>query len=148
MVDRFYWTHRLIHVPRIYRAIHKLHHRFTAPTAVASMYAHPLEFLVGNLTGVALGPVLLNTHPYTAYFWFCYALVSTGGSHSGYTFFDAESHDRHHEFFNCNFGVGGMMDAIMKTDYDSWRAQRAAKKEGKRAGGGGGGGPTKEGKAD
>ena len=54
-------------------------------------------------------------------------LVSTGGSHSGYTFFDAESHDRHHEFFNCNFGVGGMMDALMGTNYEAWRRARAAK---------------------
>ena len=118
------------------RCFDRLHHRFKAPTAVASMYANPIEFTLGNLMGVALGPVLTNAHPYTAYYWFCYALVSTGGSHSGYTFFDAESHDRHHEYFNCNFGVGGMMDALMGTDYDSWKAKRAKR----------GGSPAKEGR--
>ena len=48
------------------------------------MYANPIEFALGNLAGVALGPVLTNCHPYTAYFWFAFSLITTGGSHSGY----------------------------------------------------------------
>jgi len=117
----FYWTHRLIHVTKpvnLYALIHKLHHKFKAPAAVASMYANPIEFALGNLAGVALGPVLTNCHPYTAYWWFAFALVTTGGSHSGYTFCAAYSHDAHHEFFNYHFGVGGPWDKLCGTDYD------------------------------
>ena len=77
--------------------IHKFHHRFTAPAAVASMYANPIEFGVGNLGGVILGPFLTRAHPYTFYFWTAYSLFSTGGSHSGYFFFAAQGHDWHHE---------------------------------------------------
>ena len=62
---------------------------------------------MGNLLGVALGPVLTNAHPYTAYGWFVLTLVSTCGSHSGYDFFGAEKHDEHHEFFDWNFGELG-----------------------------------------
>ncbi len=65
----FYWTHRLLHVPPLYVWIHKFHHRFKAPTSVASMYANPIEFVLGNLIGVQLGPMIMSTHPYTAYFW-------------------------------------------------------------------------------
>jgi len=114
----FYWTHRALHMRspiNLYAKIHKFHHRFKAPTAVASMYAHPLEFGVGNLAGVALGPVLSNCHPYTAYFWFFLSLWTTGGSHSGYYFLAAKSHDAHHEFFHYHFGVGGPWDWLCGT---------------------------------
>lgn len=113
----FYWTHRALHWPKFYATIHKFHHRFTAPTAVASMYANPLEFGIGNLGGVILGPFLTRAHPYTFYFWTAFSLISTGGSHSGYFFFAAQSHDWHHEHFNYNFGVGGAMDAICRTQF-------------------------------
>jgi sterol desaturase/sphingolipid hydroxylase (fatty acid hydroxylase superfamily) len=64
----FYSTHRLLHCGKVYIAIHKMHHRFTAPTSVAAVYAHPIEFIFGNLAGVMLGPILTNAHPYTGNF--------------------------------------------------------------------------------
>mmetsp|Transcript_6735 Transcript_6735/g.12033 ORF Transcript_6735/g.12033 Transcript_6735/m.12033 type:complete len:142 (+) Transcript_6735:692-1117(+) len=85
------------------------------PAAVCATYAHPFEFVVGNLMGVALGPVLTNSHPYTAYGWFVLTLVSTCGSHSGYGFLGAEKHDEHHEFFDWNFGVGPVCDQLFGT---------------------------------
>ena len=114
----FYWTHRAIHHPLVYKHIHKFHHRFKAPTAVASMYANPIEFAIGNLLGVVFGPYLTGAHPYTAYFWVVNALWSTGGSHSGYLFFDCETHDWHHEHFDYQFGVMGMWDAICGTGFE------------------------------
>jgi hypothetical protein len=80
----FYSTHRLLHWPPLFKAVHKLHHRFHAPTAVASMFAHPFEYVVGNSLGVVLGPALTNCHPFMGAWWLCFCLVSTGGSHCGY----------------------------------------------------------------
>ena len=117
----FYWTHRAIHSPLLYGPIHKMHHRFKAPVAVASMYAHPFEFVFGNLAGVVLGPCITNCHPRHILFWFCFTLMTTGGSHSGYYFFGAQKHDRHHQYFHCNFGVGLHWDLMFQTDYDSWK---------------------------
>ena len=113
----FYTTHRALHWRVLYGPIHKLHHRFKAPTAVASMYAHPLELQIGNVLGVILGPALTNCHPYTAYFWWAFSLISTGGSHSGYRFFSARDHDWHHEHFNYCYGVGVFMDKLFRTEF-------------------------------
>ena len=126
----FYATHKMLHWPRFYKAIHKLHHRFKAPTAVASMYAHPVEFTIGNVLGVILGPAITNCHPFTACFWYAFSLISTGGSHSGYLFFSAEGHDAHHEFFNYNFGVSVFMDKLCGTCYAGsplWEKNEAKK---------------------
>ena len=125
----FYTTHRVLHFPFFYKWIHKFHHRFKAPTSVASVYANPIEFTIGNHLGVALGPVLTNCHPYLCYFWFFFALWNTGGAHSGYRFFGAEGHDIHHELFNYNYGVGGLMDYLCGTGYSMEKKQkRLAKK--------------------
>ena len=115
----FYWTHRALHWPTLYRRVHKIHHRYKAPVAAVAVYAHPLEFLVGNVAGVLLGPVLSNCHPYTAYLWVATSLVSTCGAHSGYTFFSAQKHDDHHQFFNWNFGVGPMCDVLFGSQMDT-----------------------------
>ena len=111
----FYWTHRLIHHPLVYDTIHRKHHRWTAPCAAAAVYAHPFEFVVGNVAGIALGPILTNSHPYTAYFWFFFTLFRTCGAHSGYYFLGAARHDAHHEFFKYEFGVGPFCDYIFRT---------------------------------
>jgi len=123
----FYLTHRLIHFPVLYKWIHKFHHRFKAPCAVACVYANPIEFLVGNVGGVVLGPALTNCHPYSAAFWMAYALISTSLSHSGYVAFGAQGHDAHHEHFDYNYGVGVFMDKLLGTTYEgSARAKLVA----------------------
>jgi methylsterol monooxygenase len=103
----FYFTHYALHTPFLYSNVHKIHHRFKAPVAAASVYAHPIEFIVGNMLGVILGPILTNCHPITSYVWVFNALANTtGSSHSGHTIFGGKGHDIHHQYFDYNYGVG------------------------------------------
>ena len=121
----FYWTHRLLHWGPLYRHVHKMHHRFKAPTAIAAVYAHPVEFLLGNTAGVILGPLLTNAHPYTAYAWVGLCLCTTCASHSGYKAASAQKHDDHHKYVDCNYGVGIFCDWIFGTHFEGTEVEWA-----------------------
>jgi sterol desaturase/sphingolipid hydroxylase (fatty acid hydroxylase superfamily) len=113
----FYVTHLLFHTDFLYKNIHKLHHKYKYPVASACVFAHPIEFAIGNLLGVILGPFFTNCHIYTFCMWVCFALLSTGGSHSGYYILGGEEHDIHHKYFKYNYGSIGLMDKIFGTNY-------------------------------
>ena len=117
----FYTSHRLLHYPPLYRAIHKIHHIYKAPTAIACIFAHPVEYCFGNVLGVILGPAISNCHPFECAFWMAFAIVSTCGSHSGYSFLGGEEHDLHHQYFDYNFGVSLFMDKLCGTEYENSR---------------------------
>ncbi|KAL4884244.1 fatty acid hydroxylase superfamily-domain-containing protein [Aspergillus karnatakaensis] len=114
----FYYSHRLLHQPYFYTRIHKLHHRFTAPIALAAQYAHPLEQIFANALPISLPPKLLGSHIVTFWTFLAYELFMTATVHSGYDFFagEARMHDLHHEKFNLNYGSIGLCDWIHGTD--------------------------------
>ncbi|MBF5090513.1 sterol desaturase family protein [Novosphingobium sp. NBM11] len=114
----FYWTHRWMHRPRVFRAVHAIHHASRPPTAWAAMNFHPAEAaLVGLLT-----PALVFVIPIHAGVLSLVLLVMTVmgvTNHMGWEMFPrrlvhsrvgqwlitASHHQRHHEQYRCNYGL-------------------------------------------
>ncbi|KAF9460681.1 C-4 methylsterol oxidase [Collybia nuda] len=122
----FYYSHRALHIPQLYAPIHKLHHKFTAPVALAAQFAHPVEHLVSNILPVLLPPQLLRCHIVTWWLFLAIALLGTTTVHSGYDFFFggvARAHDLHHEKFRVNFGTLKVLDWVHGT-YDGKTPER------------------------
>ncbi|XP_071951503.1 fatty acid hydroxylase domain-containing protein 2-like [Antedon mediterranea] len=115
----FYYSHRLLHHPLIYKHVHKLHHEWTSPIGLTAIYAHPVEHIVSSLLPSSLGPIIMGSHIATIWMWFIMVISSAVNAHCGYhlPFFPSpEAHDFHHlKFTNC-FGTLGILDRLHGTD--------------------------------
>jgi len=123
----FYYSHRLLHHPLIYKHVHKIHHEWTAPIGIIGVYAHPIEMIVSNSMPLVLGPLLCGSHVATAILWYIMAVFSTTIAHCGYhlPFLPSpEAHDFHHLKFTNNFGMLGVLDRLHNTDA-MFRASKA-----------------------
>jgi sterol desaturase/sphingolipid hydroxylase (fatty acid hydroxylase superfamily) len=121
----FYFPHRLFHANAwLYKHVHSVHHSWQAPISLCSIYAHPLEFLVGNLPVVAAGPLLCGSHITIFWLWALAAVAETGLGHAGWQLpllSANQDHDYHHSTFieadgPQNLGVLGVLDHLFGTD--------------------------------
>jgi len=112
----FYFVHRTLHaVPYLYKNFHKTHHEFISPFAWTAAYAHPIDFIFGNILQVAAGPLILNCHPLVLWLWVILRVWYTLDVHCGYSFpwglerwigfvyAGPAHHDNHHKSFNGNY---------------------------------------------
>ncbi len=126
----FYWTHRLMHRPALFRAAHAVHHASRPPTPWAAMSFHPLE----ALTGAVVIPALVFIVPihYGALGVVLLIMTVMGvTNHMGWELFPkrlvhsrvgnwlitASHHGRHHERYACNYGLYfRFWDHVCRTD--------------------------------
>lgn len=52
-----YWTHRIYHIPFLYKRFHKMHHKYKQPTAFSVTAIHPVEIL--HMQAMLLLPVFV-----------------------------------------------------------------------------------------
>src|SRR6476620_4594421 len=114
----FYWTHRLMHRPSIFKRMHAVHHASRNPTAWAAMSFHPWE----SITGAVLVPALVLFVPiHFAALLVVLSVMTVMGvtNHMGWEILPpwlvhgrlgnwlitASHHQRHHEKYLCNVGL-------------------------------------------
>ena len=114
----FYWTHRWMHRPAVYKRMHAVHHASRQPTAWTAMSFHPAE----SVTGAVLIPALVLVVPihYGALLAVLAVMTVMGvTNHMGWEIFPrwlvqgrlgqwlitASHHQRHHEKYLCNYGL-------------------------------------------
>lgn len=114
----FYWTHRWMHVPRIFRAAHAVHHESRPPTAWAAMSFHPLEAVSGAVVIPAL-VFLVPIHVGGLALVLSIMTIMGVGNHMGWEMFPrwvvhgrvgqwvitATHHERHHQACRGNYGL-------------------------------------------
>lgn len=114
----FYWTHRWMHTPKLFRMAHAVHHASRPPTAWAAMSFHPWE----ALTGAIVIPALVFMLPiHVGALGVVLAVMTVMGvtNHMGWEVFPrslvngplgkwlitATHHQRHHIEYRGNYGL-------------------------------------------
>lgn len=108
----FYWAHRLLHIPLLYRHAHSLHHRNVNIGPWSGLSMHPTEHLI-YLSSLLIH-FIFPSHPILLYFHIIYLGPGAAMTHTGYenllvrdkrrlalgTFY----HQLHHRYYECNYG--------------------------------------------
>ena len=117
----FYWIHRWLHWPPLYRLAHALHHRNTNVGPWSGFSMHPVEHLL-FLSSVLIHFVVA-AHPLHILFHMQHQALTAATSHTGFEgmLVKDESrlalgtfhHQMHHRYFECNYGN-------LEVPWDKW----------------------------
>jgi sterol desaturase/sphingolipid hydroxylase (fatty acid hydroxylase superfamily) len=121
----YYWAHRWMHHPKVFRHVHKLHHGFHNPTPYASYAFHPWEAVV-EVAWVAPVALLMPVHPAAFGCYVVFLTVFNVISHLGYEFYPSRvakwfitstHHNLHHTRARGHFMLYfNIWDRIMGTN--------------------------------
>ncbi|KAH7308213.1 hypothetical protein B0I35DRAFT_361073 [Stachybotrys elegans] len=139
-----YWVHRGLHHPSIYKALHKLHHKWIMPTPFASHAFHPLDGFAQSAP-YHLFPFLFPLSKIAYIVLFVFVNFWSIMIHDGEYLTDnpvingAACHSLHHSRFEVNYGqfftgfdrLGGtyrkpeawMFERDIKMSQKTWRAE-------------------------
>lgn len=125
----YYWLHRWMHRPQVFKIVHKIHHESLIASPFTAFSFHPIE---GLLQAIFL-PVMLMILPMHYFVIIILLTIMTFSSVVNHldieiyskdaknTFrkwvIGATNHSLHHQFFKCNYGLYfTFWDKIKKTE--------------------------------
>lgn len=133
----FYWTHRAMHHPRLFRWFHRVHHLSRNPTPWAAYAFSPLEALV-QAAIFPLALMVMPMHPYAFALFMLWQIVFNIAGHTGYEFHPRwfmktplryivntpTNHIMHHETLRGNYGLYfNIWDRLMGTNHADYEAR-------------------------
>jgi len=125
----FYWVHRLMHHPKLFRLFHLVHHKSNNPSPWAAYSFHPLEAIIESLIFVVF-LFTIPVHSIHLKFFFIFSLTYNVYGHLGFELYPKNfskhwfgkwlntsvAHNMHHQYFNGNYGLYfTIWDRIMGT---------------------------------
>lgn len=114
----YYWLHRWMHRPRVYRKVHKWHHDSIHTSSLTSFSFHPLESILQAVV-VPVIVLLLPMHLWVLLLFLIIMTLSGTINHAGVEIYPrgfhrhpiakwiigATHHDLHHKQFRYNYGL-------------------------------------------
>ena len=108
----FYWIHRLLHVPFLYKHVHSLHHRNVNVGPWSGLSMHPVEHII--FLGAVLIHFIVPAHPVHILYHMQYLTLTAATTHCGFEGLVVKDqnrlklgtfhHQMHHRYFECNYG--------------------------------------------
>lgn len=131
----FYWMHRMMHHPKLFKAFHVVHHKSTNPSPWAALAFQPAEaFIEGGVFAVLIMIMPLHLWHLVAFFlvmmvynvyghlgWELYP-KGFSGSRLGKWINTSVNHNQHHQYFKGNYGLYFLFwdrwMGTIRTDYE------------------------------
>ncbi len=142
----FYWIHKLMHSPWLFKMFHLVHHKSTNPSPWAAYAFHPLEAVAESLIFVIF-LFTIPIHSYHLMTFFVFSLIYNVYGHLGYELYPkgfhkhwfgkwmntSVSHNQHHQYFKGNYGlyftIWDRWMGTLRTDYDAAYEEIKARKK-------------------
>lgn len=127
----FYLSHRLLHLPFVFRHVHRIHHQSHKVNAWSAFSFHPVEGVI-QIGIVLLIPVLVPIHELIQLIFITFLIFISVYGHAGFEFrankkgmfsiFNtAVHHAQHHEYVRYNFGIYlNFWDKLFKTNHPEY----------------------------
>jgi Delta7-sterol 5-desaturase len=129
----YYWLHRWMHQPKIFRLLHKVHHDSNTTSAWTAFSFHPLEGLLQAII-LPITIIIIPIHVYVLLFQLTIMTFSSVINHLeietypanfhkhfiGKWIIGATHHSLHHKQFKYNFG-------LYFTFWDKWKKTESPK---------------------
>jgi sterol desaturase/sphingolipid hydroxylase (fatty acid hydroxylase superfamily) len=108
----FYWIHRFLHIPFLYKHVHALHHRNINVGPWSGLSMHPVEHVI--FLGSVMIHWIIAAHPVHILFHLQYYALTAATTHTGFEGVAVKDenrlalgrfhHQMHHRYFECNYG--------------------------------------------